>query len=566
MSFSQQIGVNELNEIVISQGTGSRNIVGYLPIDFIPTDVTGALLIASSEGYINLASYAKTNTDQTAQIQQCFTDATNSGKTVFVPAGTFLYSGLLTVGCSIVGVSEYHSKFICSTVDGDNSRFNITGNNLLFEKFSVESINSTSQGTETASILRLTNVNNYSIRNMKFVNSKGAPILQHGCTNGRISNIEMVNCWKDGIHFTKACSDIVLSNVTAINAGDDVVALVGYVADGVKPKNITISNIVINGTKSARGIALVGCSDVTVSNVSVKDAYVAGIYIASESGFNTYANENISISNFTLKRCGRASSYAALQITSRASNQNSNITISNGHISDSAYRAISTGGGASGLTQNLSINNVFVYDTTDISNKNGSGVGVGNYSGMEFGYVNNLSLKDVDVTETGGYGIYVANTCTGVIRVDAKLSQINKNGAASNDVVQIQSSSGASRIFIDRVVHGLNSYTVERLVECNNPSITTWGKVYSESGKAIVTGFTDSSISVTGSPFTYQNTSPNPVNVSVQGGTVSAVAFSRDGTTFYNYPNVSGIYMLQQNERMRVTYSVAPTMTSIPSV
>lgn len=566
MGYSQQIGVNELNEVVLAQGKGSNTITGYLPIDFLPNDSNGALLVASSEGYINLASYAKTGVDQTQQIQQCFNDAALSGKTVFVPAGTFIYSNLITVACSIVGVSEYHSKFVCNSINGDNSRFDVTGSNLLFEKFSVESVNSSSQGGETACILRLFNVNNYSVRNMRFLNSKGAPLLQRSCTNGRIHNIEMINCWKDGIHFTNACSDIVCSNITSINGGDDVVALVGYVADGAKPRNITIDNVVINGTKSARGVALVGCSDVSVNNVSVKDAFAAGIYIASESGFNTYANENITVNNFVLKRCGRASSYAALQVTSRTGYQNVNVNLSNGIISDSAYRGISTGGGASGLTQNLSVTNVTVSDTTDISNKNGSGAGAGNYSGMEYGYVNNLYLKNAKVSETGGYGVYVSNTCTGIVRLDVEANQINKNGAASNDVVQVQSSSGASRIYVDRVVHGSNTYTVERLVECNNPSITVWGKTFSEVGKINVTGFTDSSITVGASPFVYQNTTPNPVNVSVQSGTVSAVAFSRDGVSFYNHSSTSGVFTLQPNERVRVTYSVTPTMTSIPSV
>ena len=109
----------------------------------------------------------------------------------------------------------------------------------------------------------------------------------------------MINCWKDGIHFTNACSDIVCSNITSINGGDDVVALVGYVADGAKPRNITIDNVVINGTKSRGGCAcwMFRCF---VNNVSVKDAFAAGIYIASESGFNTYANENITVNNFIL--------------------------------------------------------------------------------------------------------------------------------------------------------------------------------------------------------------------------------------------------------------------------
>ena len=67
-----------------------------------------------------------------------------------------------------------------------------------------------------------------------------------------------------------------------------------------------------------------------------------------------------------------------------------------------------------------------VSDTTDISNKNGSRAGAGNYSGMEYGYVNNLYLKNAKVSETGGYGVYVSNTYTGIVRLDVEANQINK--------------------------------------------------------------------------------------------------------------------------------------------
>ena len=66
--------------------------------------------------------------------------------------------------------------------------------------------------------------------------------------------------------------------------------------------------------------------------------------------------------------------------------------------------------------------------------KNGSRAGAGNYSGMEYGYVNNLYLKNAKVSETGGYGVYVSNTYTGIVRLDVEANQI-QNSAASNDVM-----------------------------------------------------------------------------------------------------------------------------------
>ena len=73
-----------------------------------------------------------------------------------------------------------------------------------------------------------------------------------------------------------------------------------------------------------------------------------------------------------------------------------------------------------------------------------------------------------------------------------------------------------------------------------------------------------SAITVTASPFTYQNTSAYPVDVIVSGGGVSALEFTRDNATFYDTGSYYGMFTLSPNDRLRVTYTVAPTMTLIP--
>jgi len=66
------------------------------------------------------------------------------------------------------------------------------------------------------------------------------------------------------------------------------------------------------------------------------------------------------------------------------------------------------------------------------------------------------------------------------------------------------------------------------------------------------------------SPYTYQNTLGYPADVIVNGGTVSAIAFSRDNATFYTAGAIGGIFPLSPYDYLRVTYTVAPTMTLIP--
>ena len=66
------------------------------------------------------------------------------------------------------------------------------------------------------------------------------------------------------------------------------------------------------------------------------------------------------------------------------------------------------------------------------------------------------------------------------------------------------------------------------------------------------------------SPYTYQNTNTYPADVIVSGGTVTAVAFSRDNVTFYTVGQTNGVFALSPYDFLRVTYTLAPTMTLVP--
>jgi hypothetical protein len=65
------------------------------------------------------------------------------------------------------------------------------------------------------------------------------------------------------------------------------------------------------------------------------------------------------------------------------------------------------------------------------------------------------------------------------------------------------------------------------------------------------------------SPYVYS--APVKGSVIVNGGTVSAIAFSRNGTTFYTTGQTSGMFTLNAQDRLRVTYTVTPTMTFVPT-
>lgn len=73
-----------------------------------------------------------------------------------------------------------------------------------------------------------------------------------------------------------------------------------------------------------------------------------------------------------------------------------------------------------------------------------------------------------------------------------------------------------------------------------------------------------SNITVTASPFTYQNSTSYEGDIIISGGTVSNIEFTRDNSTFYTTGLLMGVLRLSPSDRVRVTYTVAPTMTLVP--
>jgi hypothetical protein len=65
------------------------------------------------------------------------------------------------------------------------------------------------------------------------------------------------------------------------------------------------------------------------------------------------------------------------------------------------------------------------------------------------------------------------------------------------------------------------------------------------------------------SPYVYKNTQYQNCSVFISGGTVSAIAISRDGVTYYVTGQIAGMFNMSENDYLKVTYSVVPTVFSV---
>lgn len=70
------------------------------------------------------------------------------------------------------------------------------------------------------------------------------------------------------------------------------------------------------------------------------------------------------------------------------------------------------------------------------------------------------------------------------------------------------------------------------------------------------------SVTVTGSPFTYTNTSVNDVSVSVQGGTITKIEFLRNGV-YTDVGSIAGMFTLTSQDALRTTYSAGTPVVTV---
>ena len=82
----------------------------------------------------------------------------------------------------------------------------------------------------------------------------------------------------------------------------------------------------------------------------------------------------------------------------------------------------------------------------------------------------------------------------------------------------------------------------------------------------IGTNYTAAAFAITppASLVAYQNTTGYPLDVIISSGTVTAIEFSRDGVNWYVSGLIAGVITLSPLDRVRVTYTVVPTMTGVP--
>lgn len=243
--------------------------------------------------------------DSLASFNKAIKAARNQGKTLYVPSGNFLLSGVLNVtGVQIVGAGAERS--ILTSTNPESGSINLKGKGPSLQNLTHVYANTGKRdGADSKNSVTVLGASDFSILNIRIVGAGTAGILvRDEAADGIISGNLIKNTKADGIHLTDGSQRIKVENNTVKQTGDDAIAVVSYRKDPGVTSDIVIRTNTVGYSSKARGISVVGGSEVTIEKNKINNTEMAGIYIAVEKHWNTRDVKKVTVNDNTIVKTG----------------------------------------------------------------------------------------------------------------------------------------------------------------------------------------------------------------------------------------------------------------------
>lgn len=260
--------------------------------------------------YVSLTDFGAVGdgiTNNQTAIQNAFNYASAHGEAVYIPPGSFAYSGTITAnGIAVYGAG---SSSILKPQDVANESLILTGSGGSISNLQMVSSATTRLTTPWSAMIWADKASNYTIQNVLINGSSSGGIFNDGSTNGQILNNTVQGTLADSITAIDGSSFLTIQGNRVVNAGDDGISVVSY-SDQPIDHDITIQNNTVLNNLSGRGITTVGGNNVQIigNHVEGGPAGVANIYIGAESQWATQGVNNVVVTGNTLINGGGAPS------------------------------------------------------------------------------------------------------------------------------------------------------------------------------------------------------------------------------------------------------------------
>lgn len=300
---NRQLLLNEPSQSTLATSGGSDQI-GFIQAG---TGAVARTVQSKLRDAINVKDFGATGdgatNDQTA-LQNALTYASSVGRDVYIPAGQYRHSGVLTISGITVSGDGVATKLIAtdSTPSNPQHAILLTGSSPKLQNVEIYSTWIGGRQTNTnAHGVTWINATDFEISGCVVHNTAAAGILGQFGRNFSIHNNRVYSTLADGIHATNDSTGFSIYANSVSSTGDDAIAVVSY--NLPRPAEYGGGNWPQSGVGeiwgnrisggSARGVSVIGSRDVLVFGNFAEDTAAAGFAVSSETAFTSYNPFNV---------------------------------------------------------------------------------------------------------------------------------------------------------------------------------------------------------------------------------------------------------------------------------
>lgn len=238
----------------------SSDSAAFYHIDLVDLEQVGPPLAPPAAGtYLNVkdapySAYGDGVHDDTEALQRCIDDAKAAGKSVWIPAGTYIKSAQTFVrGVQVRGAGMWYTSVVVTDLAADERTrgyapgFRMTGNGPVVQDLHIDDDTRTMRGGGNGFSMANKNDSdatmNWLIKNV-WVEHTTAGAWLAGC-HGRITGCRIRDTYADAITLNSGASDNLIDNNSIRGCGDDGIAVL---SEAGSPGGISVNDTYLHNT------------------------------------------------------------------------------------------------------------------------------------------------------------------------------------------------------------------------------------------------------------------------------------------------------------------------------
>lgn len=267
-------------------------------------------------GYLSVADFGANGgdaADDTEAIARCIAEAKASGKSVWIPAGTYRQSGkFLADGVSVQGAGMWHTNLI-GTVSGTNFAGNLGfvlgGDGAKVSDLAISSEADTRRAPGLSKPFTARRpVTNWTVENV-WITHTGVGFWMSGAERGSVRGCRLYLTYADGININRGSVGNLVENNYVRGSGDDGLALLserdhGGVSNPVSRANTLRHNTVIATWWGQNCSVGGGEGHIVEDNYFADNSRLACLTITLNSSYPMHPLTGVTIQRNTLVRGG----------------------------------------------------------------------------------------------------------------------------------------------------------------------------------------------------------------------------------------------------------------------